>query len=400
MARSVRLAVSLVLLGLGISRPAAAGPLVDPPPEPRIVACYDRLATSVQTSCSHHIDHAIWFFAIRPSESNRVDESVHRFDAATGAMTRIAVDAPDLPAEIGEAWQAFRDERARPRAWPALPTPLAPRRGYAKHFEILHRAILVEEHLEYRLHPLPWPTWTDVARWLPRTSHGRLNPGVLEWLRKDYGERAPGATLGTYAHAQGRLFFGLNGGFSEGMGAFGGMAIFDLEGETWHVQRPDELLEATASGVVATLERGAVWIGTLYPGEYGPGPASGLVRFDTRTCDWGRFESFEAGDGRLDGDLVWFVRSAGGAIWVSTENGISRIDLRHERIRNFAWAREEPTPDSAFALRADRPARVVATQGTGGPSRGRIGFTAVARAGVAGSNAAPRPPRDPDCWER
>ena len=127
-------------------------------------------------------------------------------------------------------------------------------------------------------------------------------------------------------------------------GAFGGLAIFDLDAESWHVLRPSQLLATAVTDVLPDPNRGTLWIGS-----------AGLLRFDLQDCTWDAFTTENSG---IAGDTVWWLRWTPDGIWISTENGLSLFDLEDESFRNFLWSpASEGSSPLAFELMADAPSK-------------------------------------------
>jgi hypothetical protein len=334
---------------------------------------------------------ARWFFVIPHAL-----ELAYRFDPVTRDLTPVPIAATTVPERVREAWEKFRDESSRvfqPRSsrW-SVDSRTSLHRG-GRRYEIQERAILVQEGLDFRLHAMPRPSWAEVDVWAGALRSGVPVPGAGPFLHWLYGERPPVSRLGPYAESDGRLFFGLYGGFSEGEGAFGGLAIFDLDTESWDVLRPPQLLDATVTEVVPAGD--TLWIGTVHPGEYGVYPASGLLRFDLQDCTW---TGFTTENSDLAGDLVWWLRWTSDGLWISTENGLSRLDLEDGSFRNFLWSPAPAGSPIAFELTADTPSRRIP------PAQGRsIRGRAVAGVGVTpfGTAAAAERRRRAarSCWK-
>jgi hypothetical protein len=348
--RWVSLAAALQLAGAaGLTEAARAGPETEPDPRPLILGCYGGemgVGRGGTTRACRSEKRALWFFMVPQADRRRALDVVYRFDVFTREMEPLPVAAPTVSEPVREAWETFRDESSRvapqrTSRWSVRSKKSLHRGG--RRYELEERAILVQQGLDFRLHTLPWPSWADVDSWLVALEGRIPYEAAPGYLREVYGDRPPAARLGPHAESDGRLFFGLQGGFADD-GAFGGLAIFDLDAESWHVLRPSQLLAAAVTDVLPDPNRGTLWIGSR-----------GLLRFDLQDCTWDAFTTENSG---IAGDTVWWLRWTPDGIWISTENGLSRFDLEDESFRNFLWSpASEGSSPLAFELMADAPSK-------------------------------------------
>jgi hypothetical protein len=346
----VSLAAALQLAGTaGLTEAARAAPDTEPDPRPVILGCYGGELGTTRACLSEK--RALWFFMVPQADRRRALDVVYRFDVFTGEMEPLPVAAPTVSEPVREAWETFRDESSRvapqrTSRWSVRSKESLHRGG--RRYELEERAILVQQGLDFRLHTLPWPSWADVDSWLVALEGRAPYQEAPGYLREVYGDRPPAARLGPHAESDGRLFFGLQGGFAE-EGAFGGLAIFDLDAESWHVLRPSQLLAAPVTDVIPDPNRGTLWIGS-----------AGLLRFDLQDCTWDAFTTENSG---IAGDTVWWLRWTLDGIWISTENGLSRFDLEDEIFSNFLWSpASEGSSPLAFELMADASSKRRAQQ--------------------------------------
>jgi hypothetical protein len=358
--RTTRAFVALLFASAVGFSPAHGASDEEPDPRPMVLGCYGGeigVGNGGTTRACRSEQGALWFFVVPQADRRLALEVAYRFDAVTRELSPVPIDTATVPSRVREAWEAFRDESSpvvQPRSSRWSVHSKASLHLGRRRFEIEERAILVQEGLDFRLHAVPQPSWADVDGWAGALRSGVPAPGAEPYLRAAHEERPPVSRLGPYALSNGRLFFGLQGGFTEGEGGFGGLAIFDLDAESWDVLRPVQLREAAVTDVVPDPNRGTLWIGTVHYGEYGPYPASGLLRFDLQDCTWTGFTTENSG---LAGDMVWWLRWTSDGLWVSTENGLSRLDLEDGSFRSFRWSPAAAGSPIAFELKADSPSR-------------------------------------------
>lgn len=141
----------------------------------------------------------------------------------------------------------------------------------------------------------------------------------------------PLARLGPFVRVEDKVYFGLLGGFSEDVGSFGGIAIFDLKTQKWQMIHHPLLLNSFVTGIVID-QGGTLWLGTLVHGEYGEYPASGLVTYNIKSQKW---KSYTTKNSKISGDLIHLVKYIPPYIWVGTEFGMDRIC--ENTWKSFKW---------------------------------------------------------------
>ena len=185
-----------------------------------------------------------------------------------------------------------------------------------------------------------------------------LRPRGGIWYGLDFQgsiERLPlGGANGTWAVGPDAIWLGTSGGFSEGFGAVGSLFRFDMKTRTLESIWADLLLQSKTTSL--SLAHGALWIGTLSEGEYGPGPAEGLLRYDTSARTWSQFRVDST---PLPGDVVWTTATDGERVWIATNGGVAEIDQDGRwRVGYFAPAMRGDT--LVFELTSVRPSPVAA----------------------------------------
>ncbi len=166
----------------------------------------------------------------------------------------------------------------------------------------------------------------------------RLQPLVAEhWYGIPYGSEVADLPIAGLSRAWVRagdaLWFGLNGGFTEGDGAIGGLLRFDLKTRRVESLWQEDLLQLSVTGLAVVGD--GLWIGTLHEGEYGPGGWVGLLRYDLGDGTWARYS---ADTTVLPSDIVWSVAADGDALWVSTTRGVAQLDTKSGRWRAWHFA--------------------------------------------------------------
>src|SRR6266516_1862490 len=128
--------------------------------------------------------------------------------------------------------------------------------------------------------------------------------------------------LGRLGQGDTDVWFGLNGGFSGGLGGLGGLVRFNRKTGRVESVWTDELLQAPVTGLAVSDD--ALWVGTT-KGGYGQPGRVGLLRYDLKTSTWRRYT---AENSALPGNLISVIAADGDRLWVATENGIGALDTR------------------------------------------------------------------------
>ena len=191
------------------------------------------------------------------------------------------------------------------------------------------------------------------------------------WMRSNADSLpAPSLSITRWARDEGGIWFGFDGGQYEIMeGDLAVLLRFDLATGKLEVVATPELADAHVSGLAIAGDR--VWVGTQYArqlegivGEHGV-----LVR-GLRGGPWRAITSH---DGSLPGDLIHAVVADRGALWVTSDGGISRLDLA-----TGTWS-------SAYFTLAMRGDSVVHELTTTRPPHPRTGVTILTLAELLGA---------------
>jgi hypothetical protein len=160
------------------------------------------------------------------------------------------------------------------------------------------------------------------------------------------------STLVTAQVAEDRaIWFGLGGGFPEGEGAFGGLLRFDRERRTIETITYPGLANATVTGLV--IDGGALWIGTIHPGEYGPWGSTGILRRDLRGDGWAKLDSATTA---LPDNLIQALAASNGALYVATADGLAVFESKTKRWSVRYFRRTLIADSIVYALATARPA--------------------------------------------
>ncbi len=108
---------------------------------------------------------------------------------------------------------------------------------------------------------------------------------------------------------------------AEGALGIGTLLRFDPKTNDAKIFQPAESATASLTHIVSLA--GALWLGTLRPGDGAVFPAKGLVRFDPAS---GEVRSHLPGPSRLLGSIVTALEGHGGALLVATDAGMCRIE--------------------------------------------------------------------------
>ncbi len=263
-------------------------------------------------------------------------------------MTALSLGDPAVSAALRNTW-VERQEIAAPSISSRARADTDPwiSQG-SQRYRIETGGIAIEEGDQHRFHPIPAPDRAEFARWFARTDLEERGYSLSELLQQSQGA-GPVLRLGPHGQWKQKLYVALLGGFYEGEGVFGGMAIFDLGSEKWQRVHPRALLDVAVTDVQADPVAGAIWVSTASFGEWGPGPGSGLLRFDPVEQRWDRFTSENSG---LPSDLVWWIRVRFNGIWIGTDAGLSFRDRASGRFTHFRWKAASPDSPVPFALDA------------------------------------------------
>ncbi len=281
--RLAPLPCAAVVLGVALAGVCRAAP--DPGPlRPEIVDCWPGGSSS---TCST-VQGAHWFYAfggVLPPPGQIVPPFESRtptFVVSVAEDRTTVVHAPDSPGIPQPVRASFPRPEPQDRCssltdpdsrWQTCPFPEI-EFGGAVH-QVLPLGILRIEKGRYRVSQ-PSFDEAEVRRLAPRFQYGVENDAerMVQWLRD--GALVP--VLGEYLQRDARLWFALQGGFSEGEGTFGGLAVYDLATSTWKIHYGLELLESFVTSMIVVDD--ALWMGTAHRGEYAVYGISGLVRFD------------------------------------------------------------------------------------------------------------------------
>lgn len=141
---------------------------------------------------------------------------------------------------------------------------------------------------EGRAQDLPPIATKEIDRWYRDICYGvvwsdnllKKKEELLELLRT--GQMTNQA--GSFVARGDSVWVGLDGGFSEGLGTLGGLAVYDLSTKRWRLIRHALLIEHAVSSVMFVEQE--IWLGTLHAGEYASSSQSGLVLYNPDTGHW------------------------------------------------------------------------------------------------------------------
>lgn len=201
---------------------------------------------------------------------------------------------------------------------------------------------------------LGWPKVTDED---VEETGGKIRLG----LPRDYPEERLRQLL-----AQGRLknepgptvrvgdvrWFGLKGGFAGGVGQIGGLVSYDTAQNRFRVYRPFYLVDGSVTRLYA--RQGEIWIGTARFGESAIEGLNGLILLRPARNEWRQFSSRNS---RIAGDLVWDIAEETGALWVTTDRGVSRYGFDSKNWSSWYW-RQVKGP-SGYELTSKPPGDLV-----------------------------------------
>jgi hypothetical protein len=157
------------------------------------------------------------------------------------------------------------------------------------------------------------------------------------WLKADSPSLADlpvGGFSQAWTRAGNDVWFGLGGGYTEeGSGGLGGLVHVDLGSGRVEWVRSRYLLTVTVSSL-AVMD-GALWIGTLHPGECEETAGVGLLRYDLKSHEWQRYT---ADSSALPSDLIWMIAADGNRLWVTTPAGIAALETRSRAWKVWSFA--------------------------------------------------------------
>lgn len=206
-----------------------------------------------------------------------------------------------------------------------------------------------------------WPSSCDTfgvladddrtVRWLiPQITRSTRN-ALQKAIELETEEQLSVSTFVTAQVAEDRaIWFGLGGGFPEGEGAFGGLLRFDRERRTVETVTHPALANATVTGLV--IDGGALWIGTIHPGEYGPWGSTGILRRDLRGNAWAKIDSATTA---LPDNLIQALAASNGALYVATGDGLAVFDSKAQRWSVRYFRRTLIADSIVYALATARP---------------------------------------------
>lgn len=111
-------------------------------------------------------------------------------------------------------------------------------------------------------------------------------------------------------------WFGIDGGFSEGFGALGGLVRVDRATGALAVIAHSWLGDVSITSMIAIGD--TLFLGTMRRGEYGPWGTEGLIRYEPGRDRWLRDT---VGPGALPDLLIWSVARVGDSLAVTTGTG-------------------------------------------------------------------------------
>lgn len=275
---------------------------------------------------------AYWFYVYGPPQSEVDSPSAVIRIGRDRAASLLALDSPLVPEKVR------KDAQPKPRelkCWSesfrssVQPCPFPEFQEGDAEYHLMPLGLLGIQRGRYQVYQPPLPQ-ADAAELAAQVQYGVPVGNEQGYVLESQASGASPAQLGPYLRVKQQLYIGLLGGFSEGYGALGGLAIFDLGKAAWKVHRPSNLLEVHVTDMV--MSEGALWMGTAHFAEHGVIGMSGLVRFDRATAE---FSSYTTGTSPIPGNVVWMVRKYRAwytppdqtallrSLWVATERGIA-----------------------------------------------------------------------------
>jgi hypothetical protein len=147
------------------------------------------------------------------------------------------------------------------------------------------------------------------------------------------------------------VWFGLGGGFPEGIGAYGGLLRFDRVRRTVETVVHEGLADATVTALAVDEDR--LWVGTIHPAEYGPVGSTGVLWRELHTGRWTRLDPTGAW---LPDRLVQAIAASRGMVFIATQDGLAAFDTRRQRwsVRYFRLTARAGSAEYALVERRPR----------------------------------------------
>lgn len=284
---------------------------------------------------------SLWFFTKYPpvliaSDAYEFPTLVLRYDAEYDSFTTFDISDDQVPQQVRNYWQKKVTQRAaldmirgdypyQPR-WPDAIEAL----DGLSFYEVRNTGLLYHTQNHLQLFLPPSITDEEIRRY-GKIVAAQYSPELKLELEKPEAEDffvtkddllQSDTRLGPFVEIEDKIYFGLLGGFSEEVGSFGGIAIFDLKTQQWEVLRHPFLLASTVTSM-ASDRLDVLWMGTASFAEGQEYAASGLVSYDPKQKEWA---SYTPKNSDITGDLIRLVVSDGRHVWVATEYGMNRID--------------------------------------------------------------------------
>ena len=180
-------------------------------------------------------------------------------------------------------------------------------------------------------------------------------PPVLAMLQRAAGietEDPPRMSefVTAWAATDDAVWFGLGGGFPEGIGAYGGLLRFDRARRTVETVVHEGLANATVTALAVDEDR--LWVGTIHPAEYGPVGSTGVLWRDLRTGRWTRLDPAGAW---LPDKIVQAIAAGRGMVFIATQGGLAAFDTRRRRWSVRYFHLTATAGSEAYALIERRP---------------------------------------------
>ena len=160
--------------------------------------------------------------------------------------------------------------------------------------------------------------------WVGTFNNGlfKLNPKTRDWKNYRHDDRDPGSLSNDIA---GRLMIDRDG--TLWVATWDGLNRFDAATEEFTVFRADPRNRELQYYAIVEGPDNNIWLGTSM---------SGLQRFDPRTAKFTTYANTTDAAGELSNNEVNSIHVAhDGMLWLSTQNGLDRFDLRSGEIKFF-----------------------------------------------------------------